>query len=80
MPRYFFDVDTGFGRLHDDMGVELADDHAARDEATKALTAIGKDHIGRDDPDGSVSMWVRDEHDVPMLHLELSLAVKQLIG
>lgn len=36
MPRYFFDTD----RLHDDEGVELANDDVAREEARLAAGAM----------------------------------------
>lgn len=62
MPLYYFDTDDGTKLYRDDIGTELADDQAARDEGTRALAEMARDYIPKTDkPQKNISMWVRNE-------------------
>lgn len=79
MPLYYFDTDNGTKTYRDDIGSELPDEQAARDEATSVLMEMAKYYLpGRPDPQRNVSIWVRDSDGRPILHLTLTFAVKPL--
>jgi hypothetical protein len=68
MPRYYFDTRDGHTFVQDDIGVELPDIEAARDQAAVALAEMAKEALP-----GSVrralSIEVRD--DAPVLTTSL---------
>ncbi|WP_127752880.1 MULTISPECIES: hypothetical protein [unclassified Devosia] len=75
MQRFFFDVDDG--SFHEDSeGTNLRDEQAAEDEAVKALAEMVRDLIPTSPP-GSITMWVRDEHQERLLELSISLTIKR---
>jgi hypothetical protein len=76
MPRYFFDTDDGAELFHDEVGVELRDDQAARDQGSRALAELAKDYIVGGPPQKNISMWVRREDGAALLQLSLSFAVQ----
>ena len=78
MPIYYFDSDDGTNRFYDDVGTELADDQAARDEATVAISEMAKDHIPGDGPQKKIQMRVRSALGEPLLHLSVSFAIHPL--
>jgi hypothetical protein len=45
MAKYFFDTDNGESAFRDEIGSELSDDQAARNEASLALAELAKDYI-----------------------------------
>jgi hypothetical protein len=79
MPLFYFDTDDGTKLFRDDVGTELADDQAARDEGAMALAEIAKDYIPKtDNPQKNISMWVRNEAGEAVLQLSISFAVQKL--
>lgn len=77
MPRYFFDTDDGSIHFRDDVGVELANDLAARDQASVAMGEIAKEQLpGARRKD--VTMWVRGEDGQQLLQLAFTFAVQPL--
>ncbi len=79
MPYYYFDTDDGTKLYRDDIGTELADDQAARDEGTIALAEMAKDYIPKTgSPQKNISMWVRNEAGEAVLQLSISFAVQKL--
>ena len=78
MPRYFFDIDDGVFATRDEDGLELPDDQAARNEASRALAEMARRYIPNDEPQKNIIMWVRDESGEPLLQLALTFAVKPL--
>ena len=81
MPRYFFDTDDGHARLDDEVGLELTDDQAARDAATRAMGEMAREYLPRSDsPQRNITIWVRNEAGDTILHLALSFAIHQPTG
>ena len=76
MPHYFFDTDDGETLFRDELGPDLRDEHAARDEAASALAELAKDHIPGANPQKNITMWVRNEAGEPILQLALSFAIR----
>jgi hypothetical protein len=78
MSHYFFDTDYG-SRLHrDEIGTDLPDDQAARDEGIHAMAEMGRDYIPNGTPQKNITMWVRNEKGDTILHLALSFAVREV--
>jgi hypothetical protein len=78
MPRYFFDTDDGLRRDADDIGVELADDQAARDAGARALGEMAREYLPRSsEPQKNITIWVRNEAGEAILQLALTFAVQQ---
>jgi hypothetical protein len=48
MPMYFFDTDYGRVRFRDEVGTDLPDNQAARDEAGETLGVLARDFIPGD--------------------------------
>jgi hypothetical protein len=63
LPRYFFDVHDDVD-IVDDMGQELPDLRAARDEAARALSEAAKDMLISDGPRKELQIVVRDSSSV----------------
>jgi hypothetical protein len=78
MPHYFFDTDDGATQFRDELGLELSDDQAARDEASRALAELALEYVPGGAPQKNLTMWVRDERGEPLLQLSMSFAVKGL--
>lgn len=78
MARFFFDVDDGTTLLRDEEGTELANEHAARDEATRAMGKMARDYLPKGAPQQTIIMCVRDEEGQPILQLALCFAVQLL--
>ncbi|WP_127753264.1 hypothetical protein [Devosia sp. 1566] len=78
MPMYFFDIANGETRIRDDLGSELTDDQAARNEASLTLAELAKDYIPGGAPQKNITMWVRNEQDKAVLQLSLSFAMQAL--
>ena len=77
MPRYFFDIDDGETPYRDDVGIELKDDQAARDEAARALGELAKEYIPQSaTPQKNITMWVRSEDGTALLSLSFSFAIQ----
>ena len=75
--RYYFDVHDGQNATTDDEGLDLESDHAAQQEAVRALPEVAKDAL----PDGTereFSIVVRDEARGPILKARLSLIVETI--
>lgn len=78
MVRYFFDIDAGATQYHDQIGLELADEQAARDEASRALAELAKEYLPGGEPQKNITMWVRNEDGSALLQLALSFAIQPL--
>lgn len=77
MPRFFFDITDGTTTI-DDMGTELPNAHAARDEAIKALPSIAVDEIGTGES-RVVSVLMRDEAGTDLFQASLTLSAEWLV-
>ena len=78
MPRYFFDTDDGMSPMRDEIGLELTNDQAARDEASRALAELAQDYTPGAAPQKNVTMWVRGENGEALLQLSLTFAIQSL--
>ena len=61
MPRHFFDLDDsdlndGASSFRDDEGTELADDQAARDEASMTMGELAKEYLPSSAPQRNITM------------------------
>ena len=77
MPRYYFDTRDDDRFIHDDEGLELLGDDAARDEAARGLADLAKDVL----PGASrrqLSVEVRDAAREPLLAASLTFEVARL--
>lgn len=77
MPRFFFDIVDG-GLTVDDVGLDFADAHAARDVALKTLPAVARDEIG-DGTSHEVSVLIRDEDNRALFMASLTFTAKWLV-
>ena len=77
MPRYFFDTHDGDSFIQDEIGLEMDDIEAARDQATRGLADLARDSIP-----GAVrnelSIEVRDEASHLLLRASLWFEVAVL--
>lgn len=75
MPRYFFNVENGFGFVEDEEGRELPDLEAARAEALKGVRSILAEDVskGRLDLDGRLD--VKDEAGRVVLTISFAEAI-----
>lgn len=78
MPSYFFDTDDGEILFRDEIGLELADDQAARDQGSTALGELAKEYLPGGAPQKNITMWVRNEEGQAVLQLSLSFAVQEM--
>lgn len=78
MALYFFDTDSGKTAVHDEIGTELPDEQAARDEAAETLAAMARDYIPGAEQQANITMWVRNADGTPLLQMALSFAIKRL--
>lgn len=78
MPLYFFDTDDGDTQLRDETGLELPDDEAARDEGTRAMGEMAKDHLRGSPPQKNITMWVRNHNGETVMQLALTFAVQPI--
>jgi hypothetical protein len=75
MPRYFFDIHDSVRSTTDDVGVELDELEAARQEAARTLGEIARDIL----PDGDrqeVVIEVKDEAGQRVLVAKLSVNIE----
>ncbi|HZY67449.1 MAG TPA: hypothetical protein VFE52_02610 [Devosia sp.] len=79
MALYFFDTDDGTHVFRDEIGLELDDDQAARDEGARALAELAREYIPGGEPQKNITMWVRNADGTPLLQLSISFAVKPLV-
>ncbi len=76
MPKFFFDIVDGSLTV-DDVGTDLPDFSAARDQAVSVLPEIARDEL----PDGDERVFqvtVRDEGGKPMFKATMSLCCRLL--
>ena len=78
MPRYYFDTDDGAEQLRDEVGLELGDDQAARDEAARGLADMAKEYLPGGAPQRNMTVWVRDGSGEALLQVSCSFAVRPL--
>lgn len=74
MPRFFFDSSDGREIIRDEIGIDLPDVLAARDEAINGLPDIARDKL----PDGSsrdFMVKVRDEAGTYLFEARLTLTL-----
>jgi hypothetical protein len=73
MPSYFFDVEDN-GELNiDNVGIELANEQAARNEAIRSLPAMAREEL----PDGPQhTFWVKVRDDAGEYIFQASLELK----
>lgn len=73
MPRYFFNTRDGSRRHEDDTGLELPDDHSARDHAIQGLSDLAREIIPQSgDLAGEIKMWVVDDMSRAVVTLTMS--------
>jgi hypothetical protein len=73
MPRYFFDVEDNGELTVDEIGVELSNEKAVRDEAIRALPAIAREEL----PNGPQhTFWVKVRDDTGDYIFSASLELK----
>jgi hypothetical protein len=78
MPRYYFDVTEDQTHLHDEIGLEFADDQEAKDAAMMALPEL----IAHRRPDGDrhvVCLTVRNETGLPICRATLTMKAEWLL-
>lgn len=76
MPHYYFDTDDGTELFRDELGLDLADDQAARDEGTRAMGDMARDYLRSGPPQKNIAIWVRDEQGNALLQLALNFAIR----
>ena len=79
MPRFFFDIDDGTRRTHDDDGTVLPDLEAVRREAISVLPDLAREEL----PDGDHHIFscdVRDESGAVIFTASLSLKAEWKSG
>lgn len=75
--KFYFDIRDGGELTEDDAGVELPDVHAARLQATIALTDMARDYLPRDGDQRSLAIRVRTE-DGPQFDVMLDYELEDL--
>jgi hypothetical protein len=75
---FYFDFDDGTNLLRDDIGLELADEQAARDEGARALGEIAKEYVPTDVPQKNISAWVRNEEGEVICQVALSFTIRKI--
>ncbi len=78
MPVYYFDTDDGTTRFRDEVGIELADEQAARDEGSRGLAEMAREFIPGGEPQKNLTMWVRNADGSALLQLALTFTVQPL--
>lgn len=78
MPVYFFDTDDGKTLFRDEVGLELVDDQAARDQGSVAMGELAKEYLPGGAPQKNITMWIRNEKGQAVLQLSFSFAIKAL--
>ena len=74
MPRFYFDTDDGQTTVKDVYGIELDDEHAARNIAVKALPDLAQQARPEEDTQ-KMAVHVRNESDEAILDATISLVV-----
>jgi hypothetical protein len=77
MPHYYFDTRDNENFIADEIGLDLQDVEAARDEAARGLADLAKDIL----PEGiqrTLAIEVKDEFKRPLLRTALVFEVKYL--
>ena len=77
MPRYYFDASDNESFTADEVGLDLQDIDAARDEAARGLADMARDAL----PEGmrrTLAIEVKDEFKRPLLRTALVFEVKYL--
>lgn len=75
MPRYYFDTDDGADLVRDEIGTELLDDQAARDEGSRFMAEMARTYLPGGPPQKNITIWVRNEENQAVLQLALSFAI-----
>jgi hypothetical protein len=77
MPRYYFDIHDG-NEPHTDMeGAELADDKAAREEATRTIADLAKEYLPHDGSHRRITVAVRRTDGSTLLDEALAFDVNE---
>jgi hypothetical protein len=71
-------TDDGKKLLRDEVGLEFANDQAARDEGTRAIVEMASDYLPSPEPQKNITMWVRNAGGTPLLQLSISFAIQPL--
>jgi uncharacterized protein DUF6894 len=77
MPHYYFDTRDNESLIADEVGLDLQDVKAARDEAVRGLADLAKDVL----PEGTqrtLAIEVKDEFKRPLLRTALAFEVRYL--
>ena len=80
MPHYYFDTQDGDEDFRDELGLDLEDDQAARDEAARGLAEMAKDYLPGSGLQRNMTIWVRDDRGETVLQVSCAFAVKALRG
>lgn len=73
--RFFFDMRDGEDFARDDIGVDLRSTHAARLQATIALTEMARDYLPTDGDHRNLGIEVRNAEGV-LLEVSLEYALE----
>lgn len=71
MPRYYFDFQDGDEYAEDDVGTELPNPEAAREEAGESLLAIARDRLPNGASSAVLSVIVKDEFRSALLTIRI---------
>jgi hypothetical protein len=72
MPMFYFDIDDGTGRVHDDEGCEMKSKSEARSGAMEVLASVARD-IDSESNNQALTASVRDHTDKIIFEAKLSL-------
>ena len=75
MPLYYFDIHDGDGPRVDMEGAVLADDKAAREEATKAIAEMANEVLPHDGMHRRITIAVRREDGTTLLDEALAFEI-----
>ena len=80
MPRYYFDIHDGDEPHTDMVGADLADDQAAREEATRTIADLAKEYLPHDGAHRTITIAVRSSDGSTLLSetLAFDINIKRL--
>ena len=79
MPKFFFDVHDGYHHHIDMSGTDLIDQHAARDEATRAITEMAADYLPGDGLQRNIVIHIRDQNGLPLSDVTLDFKIRSAL-
>jgi hypothetical protein len=76
LPLYYFDTDEGETLFRDEVGLDLPDDQAARDQGSTAMGEIAKEYLPGGPPQKNITMWIRNEQGDAVMQMSFSFAIQ----